>query len=111
MQQAQPAKVLQIHISESDRHQDQPLHEAIVAKCREKRIAGVTVFRGLEGYGGMAEMHRPHLLRHDQPIVIVVVDSAERVAELLPALEEMMDTGTIAVADAMAIRVNRGQPD
>ena len=35
-----------------------PLYEAIVAKCRESQIACATVFRGLEGYGETAEMHR-----------------------------------------------------
>ncbi len=102
-----PAKVLQIHISEADRHQGRPLHEAIVAQCREKHVAGVTVFRGLEGYGETAEMHREHLLRHNQPIVVLIVDSAERVAALLPALEGMLDTGMLAMSDVTAIRVNQ----
>jgi hypothetical protein len=51
MRQVQPGKILRIHISESDRHQGKPLYEAIVAKCRELKIAGATAFLG-EGYGG-----------------------------------------------------------
>jgi PII-like signaling protein len=35
-------------------------------------IAGATVFRGLEGYGATAEIHRPHLICHDLPIVVVI---------------------------------------
>ena len=60
----QPDRLLRIHISESDRYQDQPLFEVIIAKCRELKIAGATVFKGLEGYGESAEMHRAHLVRH-----------------------------------------------
>ena len=63
------------------------------------KIAGATVFRGLEGYGESAEMHKSHLARHDQPILISIVDSAENVSRLVPVVEEMMDTGLMAVSD------------
>ena len=111
MAKAQDAKLLQIHISETDRCKDARLYDAIVDKCREMRIAGVTVFRGLEGYGETAEMHRHHLLRHNQPIVMVVVDTAAKIAELVAALEGMLDTGMMAVTDVAAVRVNRNLPD
>jgi len=102
-----PAKLLRIHISESDRYQGKPLYEAIVAKCRELKIAGATVFRGLEGYGETAEMHRAHLVRRDQPIVITIVDSGENLAALIPVVESMMDTGLMAVSDVQAVRVQK----
>lgn len=108
MTQAHPAKLLRIHISESDRWQGKPLYEAIVARCREMKIAGATVLRGLEGYGESAEMHRAHLVRHDQPIVIMIVDSDEKLTALSPVVEEMMDTGLIAVSDVQMIRVQKG---
>ncbi len=40
MSQAQPGSLLRIHVSESDRLDGKPLYEAIVAKCREMKIAG-----------------------------------------------------------------------
>jgi len=73
--------------------------------CRQLEIAGATVFRGLEGYGETAELHRAHMLRHDQPIVIVVADMAEKVAALAQAVEPMMDTGLMAVSDVEMIRL------
>ncbi len=112
MQQARPARLLRIHISESDRYQGQPLYEAIVNKCREMKIAGATVFRGLEGYGGTAEIHKAHVIRHDQPILITIVDSAENLAGLVPAVEEMMDTGMLALSEVKIIRVQKaGLPE
>jgi len=81
--------------------------DAIIAKCRELRIAGATVFRGLEGYGESADLHRAHLVRHDQPIVIAIVDTAENLDRLLPAVEEMMDTGVLATSDVEMIRVQK----
>jgi PII-like signaling protein len=107
MEPDQPARLLRIHISEADRFQGKPLYEAIVAKCREMKIAGATVFRGLEGYGESAEMHRPHLARHDQPILISIVDSAENLDLLVPVVEEMMDTGLMAISDVRIVRVQR----
>jgi PII-like signaling protein len=104
---AQPARILRIHILESDRYDGQPLFEAIIAKCRELKIAGATVFRGLEGYGESAELHRAHLVHHDLPIVIVIVDTAESLGRLVPGIEEMIDTGVLATSDVEMIRVQR----
>ena len=107
MQQGYPARLLRIHISEGDRFKGKPLYEAIVSKCRELKIAGATVFRGLEGYGESAEMHRSHLARHDQPILISIVDSADNLSRLVPVVEEMLDTGLIAVSDVKVVRVQK----
>ncbi|MBI4876227.1 MAG: DUF190 domain-containing protein [Acidobacteria bacterium] len=107
MQPAHPAKLLRIHISESDRCLGKPLYEAIVDKCREMKIVGATVFRGLEGYGGSAEIHKAHLMRHDQPIVISIVDTPDSLARLVPVVEEMMDTGMLVLSDVTAVRVEK----
>jgi uncharacterized protein len=107
MTTAQPARILRIHISESDRYLGKPLFETIIAKCRELEIAGATVFRGLEGYGETADLHRAHLVRHDQPIVIVIVDTREKLDRLLPSVEEMMYTGVLATSEVEMIRVRK----
>ena len=103
----QPARLLRIHISESDRYGGKQLYEAIVHKCREMKIAGATVFRGLEGYGETAEMHKHRLTRHDQPILISIIDSAENLARLVPMVEEMMDTGLMAISDVRMVHVQK----
>jgi len=107
MRQEYPARLLRIHILESHRFEGQPLYEAIVTKCRELKIAGATVLRGLEGYGESAEMHKAHLARHDQPVLITVVDTAENLGRLIPVVEEMMGTGLMAVSDVQVVRVQK----
>src|SRR6266852_1611927 len=97
MRQTQPAKLIEIHCSERDRFQDMPLHEAIVQRCRQMRIAGVTVLRGLEGYGETTAIHRRHLLGADLPVTVIVVDSAPQVQALAEAVEQMLDTGMMAI--------------
>lgn len=107
MPEPQKARILRLHFSEHDRYRGKPLYEAIVDKCREMKIAGATVYRGLEGYGGTAEIHRQHLLSHDLPILVTVIDSAEKIAALLPAVEEMIDQGLIAMSDVEMVRIRK----
>jgi uncharacterized protein len=107
MQNYQPAKLLRLHFTEHDRHQGKPLYEAIVHKCQELNIAGATVFRGLEGYGDTAEIHRSHILTHDLPILVQIVDTEENIQRLLPILEEMMDKGLIAMSDVNMVRIQK----
>ncbi len=107
MEAAQPAKLLRLHFAEHDKHEGKPLYQAIVEKCRQLSVAGATVFRGLEGYGETAEIHRARLLGHDLPIIVTIVDSEENVTRLLPVIESMMDKGLIVMSDVQAFRIRR----
>src|SRR5436309_10466038 len=101
----EPAKLLRLHFCESDKHDGKPLYEAVIDKCRELRIAGATVFRGLEGYGDASEIHRAHLFTHDQPVVVVIVDTPENITRALPVFAEMMGSGLIATSEVEMRRV------
>jgi PII-like signaling protein len=107
MRTVKKAKLLRLHFGEGDRYNGKPLYEAIVNRCLELKIAGATVFRGLEGFGETAEIHRHHLVRKDQPIVVTIVDTEENLARLIPEVEEMMDTGMIATSDVEYMRMER----
>jgi len=107
MQNYRPAKLLRLHFTERDQYRGKPLYEAIIDRCLELKIAGATVFRGLEGFGDTAEIHRSHLLTHDLPIVVQIVDSEENVQRLLPVVEDMMDKGLIAMSDVQVLRIQK----
>lgn len=99
------AKMLRIHFGEDDKWQNKPLYEAIVIKCRELDIAGATVFRGIEGYGASTLIHKRHLLRSsDRPIMVSVIDTEEQIRSFIPALDEMVDEGLIAMSEVEVIR-------
>ena len=100
------AKLLRIHFGENDEWQGKPLYRAIVEKCKELDIAGATVFRGIEGYGASTLIRRTHLLSFssDLPIMISVVDSDEKIQELIPFLDEMLGDGLIATSDVEVIK-------
>ena len=103
----QPGEILRVQNSEMDRDQGKPLYEAIIARCREMNIAGATVFRGIEGYGETAEMHRAHLVHSDRPIIITIVDTAANIQRLVPVIADMMDTGLLATSPVEMIRIEK----
>jgi len=104
----EPGKLLELHMAESDRYEGKPLHEAIVAKCREVGVSGVTVFRGLEGYGPTAEIHRARLLGKDQPIAILIADKPETIERAASVIEGLMGKRLIVVSEITMKRVTSG---
>jgi PII-like signaling protein len=99
------ATMLRIHFGEDDRWHDKPLYQAIVEKCRELDIAGATVLRGIEGYGASTLIHRAHLLwSSDRPIMVSVVDTEQNIKKLLPALDQMVGDGLIAMSEVEVIK-------
>ena len=91
--------LVRIFIGESDRHGHQPLYEAIVLKAREHGLAGATVLRGVMGFGKHSILHTAKILRlsEDLPMVIEIVDSAEKVNGFLPVLNEMITDGLVTL--------------
>jgi PII-like signaling protein len=65
------------------------------------------VFRGFEGYGETAEIHRHHLTRKDQPIVVTIADTPENLCRLIPEAEEMTDNGMIATSNMEYVRTEK----
>ncbi len=114
MKLTESAQLLRIFIGESDRWQHQPLYEAIVLKARELGLAGATVLRGPMGFGATSHLHTAKILRlsMDLPIVIEIVDSAEKIAAFLPQLDAMVQEGLVTLEDVRVIkyRANESKP-
>jgi PII-like signaling protein len=100
------AVLLRIFIGESDRYQHRPLYEAIVLKARERQLAGATVLRGPMGFGKSSHLHTAKILRlsMDLPIVIEIVDTAQKINAFLPVLDEMMGGGLVTLERIKVIR-------
>jgi uncharacterized protein len=100
------AKMLRIHFGEDDRWQGRPLYEAIVERCRRLDIAGATVYRGIQGYGASTRIRKSHLLSlsSDAPILVQIIDTHENIQRLIPALDEMVAEGLIAMSDVEVIK-------
>lgn len=100
------AKMMRIYVGENDRWNGRPLHEAIVDGLRAHDIAGVTVYRGILGYGANRRIHRDTTLSlsHDRPIQLSVVDTEEKLKKFLPVLEEMVQQGLVVLSDVDVIK-------
>lgn len=92
-------KLLRIFIGESDRYEDKPLHEAILHLARREGLAGCTVVKGFEGFGAASRIHTTKILRlsEDLPVVIEIVDAAEKIDRFLPQLQRMVGEGLVTV--------------
>lgn len=106
MQLPEDAKLLRIFIGEDDRHERQPLYEAIVLLARAEHLAGATVLRGPMGFGHSSRLHTNKILRlsEDLPIVIEVVDSAEKIDAFLPKLEAIIGSGLVTLEKVQVLQ-------
>ncbi len=105
------ARILRIFLGEADKWHDEPLYDAIVKKLRMLDIAGATVYRGILGYGAKGHEHKQsffHVSR-DMPVMISVIDNAEKIAAAASAVEQMLEDGLIVISDANIVRLVRGQ--
>jgi len=101
------AKMLRIHIGADDKWEGAPLHEAIVKRARQLDIAGATVYRGVMGYGAHKRLHKhkPFALSQDDPMMVAVVDTEEKVDKLLAAVDGMVTGGClIAISDVTVVK-------
>jgi len=105
--------LLRIFVGESDQWHGRPLYEAIVLKARELHLAGATVLRGPMGFGAHSRMHTAKILRlsQDLPMVIEIVDAEEKIEELLPHIDEMVEEGLVTMEKVRVIKYRaNGQP-
>jgi len=103
------ARLLRIFIGNDDTHSDeiqgeQPLYEAIALKAREQGLDGLTVSRGIVGFGPSSRREKIVLRRsEDRPVVVEIVDSAARIDAFLPILSGIIGSGLAIVEDVKAV--------
>ena len=87
------AKLLRVFVGEIDKIGHQLLYEAIVQTARKQGAAGATVLRGIIGYGASTIIHTAKLIdiSEDLPIVVEIVDEEEKINQLLPLVQALID--------------------
>ncbi len=100
------ARLMRIYIGESDRWKDKPLYKALVEAMRANDIAGVTVYRGILGYGAHRRVHKnkPLHLSRDCSIMLSVIDTEEKLQSFLPIVEQMVQEGLVVLSDVDIIK-------
>jgi len=100
------AQMMRIYLSEEDRWNNKPLYEALVEAMRANDIAGVTVFRGILGYGAHRRIHKdkPLLSAHHGSVMLSAVDTAEKLNAILPIVDQMVQEGLVVFSDVDVIK-------
>ncbi len=102
--------LMRIFLGESDRcehgpHRGKSLHDALLELFRERGFAGATVVRAIKGFDATARVHTADILRLslDLPIIVEVVETEERIQEVLPELDGMIGGGLITLEKVRVI--------
>ncbi|NOZ26052.1 MAG: DUF190 domain-containing protein [Nitrospirae bacterium] len=100
------AKKLSIYVDESDRYGEKPVYEVLMDIFYKKGLAGVSVFRGVAGYGSDGVYHTSKILALSgkMPVKIEAVDSEEMIDRVLPDVYQVVEKGLVEVSDTNVIK-------
>jgi hypothetical protein len=107
------AQRLTIIVGDSRHWHHKPLFTEIVHRAHDAGLAGATVLHGVEGFGATSRIHTSRILSlsEDLPVVIIIVDSHDRIRSFLPQLEELVTEGLVILDDCEVIRYVGTSPD
>lgn len=113
MKLSEEGQLLRVFIGESDTWEGEPLYRVIVMKARELGLAGATVLRGPMGFGANSRVHTTKLLElsTDLPIVIEIVDTADRICQLLPFLDNAVAEGMVTIEAVRVLHYRHNKKD
>ncbi len=80
-----------VFLSEDDRIGHRGLHEVIVQRAREEGMAGASVWRGIEGFGGSGRIRTARFpdAAAGLPLAVELVDTPERIEAFLAVVHEL----------------------
>lgn len=95
-----PIKFVRVYLSEAEKSNNHNLMQEIFRRLHdEHKIHGVTVFRGIAGFGRHGQVRAADLLRINVnlPLVVEFFDDPEAVDEALVWLQEKVPPGHIVI--------------
>ncbi len=104
-----PAKKLTVYVDESDKFGGKPVYEVLLNIFYKKKIAGVSVFRGVAGYGSDGIFHTSKMLELSTslPVKIEAVDSEAMITGVLPDVADIVEKGLIEISDTYVFKCCR----
>lgn len=95
-----PGLTVRILTREGARTGHKSVLDAIVEVVTSEKLAGITVTRALEGYSAHGGMHTANWadIADDLPLIIEIVDRAERIEPVLPEIAALVPDGALTVA-------------
>lgn len=90
---------LMVIVEEDAAFNHKPLYQEIVRRAHDGGLAGASAFRGIEGFGSSRDVHTTRILSLSArlPVMIVIIDSEQKIRDFLPQLDELDVRGVVAV--------------
>lgn len=111
MKEESIASLLRIFIGESDHYKGKHLYGYIAEYLKTNHYSGVTVLRGIQGFGHASIMHKSDILdlSSDLPIIIEVVDTEDKINTLKEVIdkENWIESGLITEEKVKIVRYGR----
>jgi uncharacterized protein len=100
-----PAKRLTIIVDEDHTWHHKPLCAEIIKRAHGAGLAGASAFRGIEGFGASSRVHTSRILSllGNLPVMIVIVDTADKIAAFVPQLDELDVRGVVTIEDVEVV--------
>jgi PII-like signaling protein len=101
-----PGKKLTVYVDETDKFHGKPAYEVLLDIFFKRKIIGVSVFRGIAGYGSDGVLHTAKMLELSSslPVKIEVVDSEEMINKVLPDVYHVVEKGLVEVSDTNVVK-------
>lgn len=107
-------KVLRIYLSNTDKVNHVSVYETVAYKAKQYGLAGVTVYKGIMGYGASSELNVAKFweLTEKVPVIVEMVDEGDKidsfVKQITPWLESMPKGCLITCQDTKVLFVKKG---
>jgi PII-like signaling protein len=85
---------LRIYISSTDQFRQTPLYEFITLQAKKEGLAGVSVLKGILGYGASSVLHSYKFweVSDKVPTVIEIVDDEDKVLSFFERIRPQLET-------------------
>jgi PII-like signaling protein len=102
---------LMVYASEQARHGRSPLHVTLVRRLRASGASGATCLRGVWGFHGDHPPHGDRLLqlRRHVPVVTIIVDTPERIADSFKIVDELTDEAGLVTSEMVPAMASLSQ--
>jgi uncharacterized protein len=109
MRQTVEGQLLRVFIDASDRVGGERVYRVILRKAKEMELAWVGVFRPDTGFGVHNRLHSATgEYTADQPMVVEIIDTAGKIQEIMPFLDQVVEEGLITTEGVRLLRF--GEP-
>lgn len=106
MTAGEPVQRVRIYLNERDLREGQALYITVLERLRREGATGATALRGMGGFGAGHRMRASGIVSvtETQPVVIEWVDRIERIARVMPLLDDLLEEALVTIEELRAYR-------